>query len=222
MILCVADLLAAPDLELLRRRLGAGRLVDGRRTAGWHARTVKNNQQLAPDDEDRVALARVAAAIEDNELVRAAALPRRILPPMLVRYGPEMSYGSHVDDAIMGRERPMRTDVSVTVFLDDPESYDGGALVIESTAGEQAFKLPAGSAVLYPATTLHRVEKVTRGARHVAVTWVQSLVRDPARREILFDLDQARRAVFEASGKNRQFDLIAKSYANLLRLWAEP
>jgi PKHD-type hydroxylase len=129
-----------------------------------------------------------------------------------------MEYGSHVDDAVMGSTDPIRSDVSFTLFLNPPDAYDGGELVIESTAGEQAFKLPAGGLVLYPSSTLHRVVPVTRLA---AVSWVQSQIRDPGCREILFDLDTARRTLFEREGKSREFDLLSKSLANLLRLWAE-
>jgi PKHD-type hydroxylase len=151
-------------------------------------------------------------------------LPRRLRPILFARYGEGRAYGAHVDDALMGLDDlagPVRTDLAVTVFLAAADADDGGELVIESTAGEQAFKLGAGDAIAYPATTLHRVEPVTRGVRLVAVTWVQSLVRDPAAREVLFDLDAARRAVFEREGKGPAFDLVAKSHANLLRRWAE-
>ena len=115
----------------------------------------------------------------------------------------------------------IRTDVSFTLFLGDPASYDGGELVMEGTGGEQAYKLDAGSMILYPSGALHRVEPVTRGARLAAVGWAQSLVRDPGKREILFDLDTARRAIFRQQGKTAEFDLISKSTANLMRLWAE-
>ena len=116
---------------------------------------------------------------------------------------------------------PMRSDVSLTLFLSDPATYTGGELVIESTQGEQAFKLPAGAMIIYPSSTLHRVEPVTQGVRLAAVTWVQSLVRDMADREILFDLDTARKAVFAQHGKTAEFDLLSKSLANLLRKWVD-
>ena len=115
----------------------------------------------------------------------------------------------------------LRTDISFTLFLDDPESYDGGELVTDTTAGEQSYKLPAGSAVIYPSSTLHRVEPVSRGQRRVAIGWVQSTIRDPAQREVLFDLDSARRQLFEREGKSAEFDLLTKSLANLQRFWAE-
>ena len=129
-----------------------------------------------------------------------------------------MEYGSHVDDALMNG---IRTDVSFTLFLSDPDSYDGGALVIESSGGEDDIKLPAGSLVAYPSTTLHRVQPVTKGARLAAVGWARSFIRDPARRELLFDLDTARQSLFAREGKTAEFDLLSKSTANLLRMWAE-
>ena len=194
--------------------------MDGKLTAGWHARTVKQNLQAAVGDPAMSEAGRlVGEALGRSELFRSAALPRRIRPPLLSRYEPGMTYGTHIDDAVMASE--LRADLSLTLFLESPESYEGGALVIESTGGEQSFKLPAGAAILYPANTLHRVEPVTLGARHVALTWIQSMVRDADKREILFDLDAVRRSSFRASGKTHEFDLLAKSYANLLRLWAE-
>jgi PKHD-type hydroxylase len=132
-----------------------------------------------------------------------------------------MSYGSHVDNAFMGTDPKIRSDLSLTVFLRSPATYEGGELVIETTQGEEAFKLEAGAMVLYPSSTLHRVEPVTQGVRLVAVAWVQSLVKDPAERELLFDLDTARQAIFAKDGKTAEFDLISKSHANLLRKWGE-
>jgi PKHD-type hydroxylase len=132
-----------------------------------------------------------------------------------------MSFGAHVDNAVMGEDH-LRSDVSVTVFIADPEAYDGGELVIETSGGEESFKLPAGAAVVYPSTTLHRVAEVTRGTREVAVTWVQSLVRSAERRELLFDLERALRALFEREGKSAEFDLLHKVASNLRRMWVEP
>jgi len=222
MILCIADVLSAADLAEIRRLLDDAAFQDGRKTAGWHARKVKRNEQVDPASRTaRTAGERIAAALEVNPVFTAGVQPRAIRPLLFSRYGEGMEYGPHVDDAIMGSKQRVRSDVSVTVFLNAPEEYDGGALVIESAGGEQSFKLPAGHAIAYPSTTLHRVERVTRGTRLVAVTWVQSLVRSADDREILFDLDMARRALFEQHGKTREFDLIAKSYANLLRRWSE-
>lgn len=226
MIICIANLLTPDALRKVRDLLEGARFADGKATAGWHARLVKHNEQaVASHAATQEAAALVTAALHGNAVFRAAVLPRRIRPVLFARYGEGRSYGAHVDDALMGLDDPagpVRTDIAVTVFLAPEDAYDGGELVIDSAAGEQAFKLGAGDAIAYPATTLHRVEPVTRGERLVAVTWVQSLVRDPAAREVLFDLDAARRDVFEREGKGgNAFDLISKSHANLLRRWAE-
>lgn len=225
MIICISNLLDPSALGKVRDLLERARFADGKATAGWHARLVKDNEQaVASHPATQEAADLVAAALRGNEVFRAAVLPRRIRPVLFARYAEGRSYGAHVDDALMGLDDPagpLRTDVAVTVFLAPSSGYDGGELVVDSTAGEQAFKLEAGDAIAYPATTLHRVAPVTRGERLVAVTWVQSLVRDPAAREVLFDLDAARRAVFEREGKGPAFDLIAKSHANLLRRWAQ-
>ena len=132
-----------------------------------------------------------------------------------------MSYGSHTDNALMGDQEFWRADVSFTLFLSDPSTYTGGELVIENSDEERCYKLKAGSMIVYPSSTLHRVETVTDGVRLAAVGWVQSLIRDPANREILFDLDTTRRSLFTQSSKTIEFDLISKTYTNLLRKWAE-
>lgn len=222
MILCLSQVVDAAQRARIDTLLAAAEFVDGAGSAGWHARLVKANRQAAPSHPAvRQAAALVAAALREHAVFRAAVQPRRIAPPLFARYGTGEAYGTHVDDALMGSD-PMRSDVSVTVFLAEPGNYAGGELVIEDSAGEQAFRLGAGDAIAYPATSLHRVAPVTSGERRVAVTWVQSLVRDAAKREILFDLDAARRQVFDREGKGATFDLLAKSHANLLRRWAEP
>ena len=222
MILGLAGILDQERLDRIGDVLGAARFADGAATAGWHARLVKQNRQAAREEGTNEAAALVQQALEGSDVFRSGVLPKRLVLPLFARYEPGMTYGSHVDDALMAAsEGRLRTDVAVTVFLSPPESYEGGELVVEETAGERSFKLPAGAAVAYPATTLHRVAPVTRGVRLVAVTWVESFVRDAAHREILFDLDQARRAIFAEKGKSREFDLVSKSYSNLLRRWAE-
>lgn len=222
MIICIAGVLSAEELEKVHGLIEQGRFVDGWETAGWHARLVKRNEQIQTNsDAARRAGELVGGALDRHEVFRAAALPRAMRPMLLSRYHEGMTYGAHVDDAIMGGRAPMRSDISVTVFLNDPAGYDGGELVMETTGGEQAYKLEAGGAILYPSTTLHRVEPVTRGTRLVAVTWVQSLVREAENREILFDLDTARRTIFRTQGKDRAFDLLSKTYANLLRKWSD-
>ncbi|MFM7427496.1 MAG: Fe2+-dependent dioxygenase [Elainella sp.] len=221
MILCIADLLTPTELDWLTAQLATAAFIDGKATAGWHARLVKHNTQLEPGSAvASEAKSLVLAALERHALFQMAALPRLIRPPLFSRYEPGMSYGSHVDNALMG-EPLMRSDLSFTLFLSSPTDYDGGELVIETTQGEEAFKLEAGAMVIYPSSTLHRVEPVTAGVRLVAVSWVQSLIRSAEERGILFDLDTARQAIFKQFGKTPEFDLLSKSYANLLRKWSE-
>ena len=222
MILCIADVLNADFVAELRAILAQQKFVDGKTTAGWHARLVKNNTQLAPGAEGDALRARVRDSVSANDIFATACLLKKFGPMLFSRTSPGMDYGPHVDDALMGsREGRIRSDISFTIFLSDPADYDGGELVMDSTAGEQAYKLPAGSMIAYPSTTLHRVNPVTRGDRLAIASWGQSHVRDPARREILFDIYTARRSIFSAAGKSREFDLLSKSHANLLRLWAD-
>jgi PKHD-type hydroxylase len=219
MILCIAQVLPADLLADLTRYLAEAKFVDGNKTAGWHARLVKANEQLSTSDALHADLIRrINTAIEEHPLFQIAARPKAVRPVMISRYTAGMQYGTHVDDAIMGG---VRTDISFTLFLADPSSYEGGELVMEGTGGEQSYKLDAGSMILYPSGALHRVEPVTSGARLAAVGWAQSLVRDAGKREILFDLDTVRRSVFQREGKTAEFDLLSKSTANLLRMWAE-
>jgi PKHD-type hydroxylase len=219
MYFIISDVLDSAAIAEARTVLAHAAFADGRATAGWHAKLVKNNLQASSSDQAVVKLrAALAEKILASPLFRLAARPKALTPLILSRYEPGMEYGSHVDDALMNG---MRTDVSFTLFLSDSESYDGGALVIETTGSEEDVKLPAGSMVVYASTTLHRVAPVTRGARLAAVGWARSFIRDPARREMLFDLDTARQSLFRHHGKTAEFDLLSKTSANLLRMWAE-
>lgn len=221
MILCIGNILNPTELETTIAKLEMAEFVDGKATAGWHARLVKHNTQL-PQGSPALAAVRdlIHAALQRHVLFQMAVRPHIVRPVTISRYDIGMSYGTHVDNALM-HDPLMRSDVSMTIFLSDPTTYKGGELIVEGTQGEAAFKLPAGSAIVYPSSTLHRVEAVTQGVRLAAVTWIQSLVRDPQQREILFDLDTARQTLFETSGKTPVFDLISKSHANLLRQWME-
>ena len=219
MQIVIADILKPDDLAAVHAALGKTRFIDGRETAGFAARKVKDNRQA--DARDKTlddARGMVATRIMEHDLFRMAARPKKLSPLLFSRTETGMQYGVHVDDALMSG---MRTDIAFTLFLDDPDTYDGGELVIESAAGDDAIKLPAGAMIVYPATTLHRVAMVTRGQRHVVAGWARSFVRDGAQREILFDLDTARRTIFAREGKSGEFDLISKSLANLLRMWAD-
>lgn len=219
MMLCIDNVLDAKQLAAVCAKIESLTFEDGRRTAGWAARLVKNNEQAEQSDQLDVVRRLIREALSNNELLTLAARPKELTPIMISRYtGGGQQYGTHVDDALM---RGMRSDLSFTLFLADPNSYDGGELVIEQSSGEQSFKLEAGGMILYPTTTLHRVEPVTRGCRIVAFGWVRSFVRSAERREILFDLERARRLLFDQQGKTPIFDILSKSNANLLRMWAE-
>ncbi|MBW4650566.1 MAG: Fe2+-dependent dioxygenase [Kastovskya adunca ATA6-11-RM4] len=221
MILSIENILTSEELTFITNCLDTAEFVDGKTTAGWHARLVKHNTQLnaqAPDTKDLKGL--VTKALLRHPLLQIAALPKAIHSILFSRYDTGMSYGSHVDNALMGKEF-LRSDISLTLFLTAPSSYGGGELVIENVEEERSFKLEAGSAIIYPSSSLHRVEPVTEGVRLVAIAWVQSLVRDPSDREILFDLDTVRRSIFHNQGKTTEFDLLSKSYSNLLRKWAD-
>ena len=220
MILCIADVLTAEELSVILDKLKEAEFGDGKTTAGEYVRDVKNNQQLKAAPVASELKSMVLKALKRNELFQMAARPKAICPILFSRYEVGMYYGSHFDNALMGKETLYRTDISLTLFLSEPETYAGGELVIETHHGEQAFKLNAGAAIVYPSSTLHRVETVTQGTRYCAVTWGQSLIRDPFDRELLFDLDTARKAIFHKYGKTAEFDLIAKTQANLLRKWA--
>ena len=221
MFICINNLLNSAQLSTLREGLTSVSFEEGGKTAGWHAREVKNNYQASPSVAVRQMQRHIRQALADNALFNSVAYPADMMPVVFSRTGAGEGYGRHVDDAVMRAEGLLRSDLSVTVFLSGPDEYQGGELVIENASGEEGIKLEAGSAVVYPSTTLHRVEDVTSGQRLVALTWVESLIRDDAAREILFDLDQARRSIFADEGKSPRFDLVSKSHANSMRRWAK-
>lgn len=218
MILAVTDILSVADIEALRAGLANVTFVDGKTTAGWSARLVKSNLQAGASEEVERLRALVEARLFAHPVFALATRPKAILGPLFSRYRPGHAYGAHVDDALIAGQR---SDVAFTLFLAHPDSYEGGELVIDTASGEEAFKLPPGSIVTYPATTLHRVQPVTAGERTVAAGWVRSYVRDPSRRELLFDLETARRRLFDREGKTAEGDLLAKCAANLMRQWCD-
>jgi PKHD-type hydroxylase len=218
MILAIADVLSAPDLAEVSAGLAGVTFVDGKTTAGWSARLVKNNLQATKGRKLDRLRAFIEARLAEHAVFALATRPKSFLGPLFSRYQAGHAYGTHVDDALMGG---VRSDVSFTVFLSSPDSYDGGELIIDSAAGEDAFKLLPGSVITYPSTLLHRVAPVTRGTRLAAVGWIRSYVRDSAHRELLFDLETARRSLFEREGKTTEADLLAKCAANLTRMWCD-
>jgi len=226
MLLCIPDVLAPQAAAAMRERILAAEWEDGGATAGAQSTLAKRNRQLPRDSaEGRRSGDEILETLADNALFLSAAMPLKIFPPLFNRYGSGESFGVHVDNAIRpvrGTPVRIRTDLSATLFLSDPDSYDGGELIIETAYGAQEVKLPAGSMVLYPSTSLHRVEPVTRGERVSSFFWMQSMVRDEGARAILFDMDQSIQSLAASLG-HRHEDVIrlTGAYHNLVRRWAD-
>ncbi|HPE80959.1 MAG TPA: Fe2+-dependent dioxygenase [Gammaproteobacteria bacterium] len=222
MLIEIPELLNSAQLAKIHESLAQARFVDGRLTAGMAASKVKNNEELALEPELLQRLYRIVmASVGHSEVFRSAVLPARVADFIFARYQPGMRYGDHVDDPIMGQGPRFRSDVSMTIFLNPPETYDGGELVIRTPFGDQQVKLPAGHAVVYPSASVHRVAEVSRGERLVALTWIQSFVRDAARRELLYELDQSRQHLLRSDPESDVTKNIDRSYVNLLRMWAD-
>jgi len=227
MLLHVPQVLGPQELAHIRQALAAAEWGDGRETVGAQGAQVKRNQQLPDASPLKAELgAMVLAALERNPLYFAAALPLRVLPPRFNRYTGGGEYGFHVDGAVMmagrGADRTqVRSDVSCTLFLCDPDAYDGGELVISDTYGEHEVKLPAGDMILYPSSSLHRVTPVTRGVRLASFFWVQSMVRDDARRRLLLEMDTAIESLRRQQADASAVLQLTGVYHNLLRQWAE-
>jgi PKHD-type hydroxylase len=187
------------------------------------AQRVKENEELKPERERMTLLIRILlSALSHNATFNSAVLPVRMADPIIARYRPGMAYGDHVDDAIMGKSGPrLRSDVSMTLFLRDPEHYGGGELVVRTSFGETEVKLAAGDAVVYPSSSLHRVAEVTGGERLVALFWIQSHVRDPAQRELLFELNQAREQLLRQSPEAESSQQVDRAFSNLIRMWSD-
>jgi len=223
MLITIPDILDKQRLDFINQVLEKANFIDGTLSAGMAAKRVKNNEELAADEQQMQQLNNlVMGSLVQHDEFKAAAIPLRVAAPYYARYTKGMTYGDHVDDPIMGAAgQQYRSDVSTTVFLNEPDEYEGGELVITTSFGEQKIKLSAGSAVVYPSSSLHHVAEVTKGTRLVAVTWTQSIIRDPAKRELLYQLNQARESLL----KNRPDDFETKqidiSYVNLFRMWSE-
>jgi PKHD-type hydroxylase len=222
MLLAIENVLTAEELAYAREIFTQARFVDGRVTAGELAAKVKYNLQLPAGAAETQALTNlVHNALHRNALFVSAALPRVVCPPLFNRYAPGMDFGIHVDNAIRIGEVTLRTDLAGTLFLSEPEEYDGGELLVEDTYGVQRVKLSAGSLVLYPAGSLHRVEVITSGHRDVGVFWVQSMVRDIAQRCLLFQLDASIQSLRSRAPESPEIVSLVGCYHNLLRLWAD-
>jgi PKHD-type hydroxylase len=223
-MLLQVEVLGTDQVRACRERLEQASWADGGVTAGFQSRTVKNNLQLPESSETARELGTVVLdALDANLLFNAAALPARVFPPLFNCYRDGQDFGNHVDNAIrtVARTRHrIRTDISATLFLSEPEDYDGGELVLDDTYGPGVVKLPAGHMVLYPGTSLHRVLPVTRGARYASFFWIQSLVREDSQRAILIDMDMAIVRLRQQLGDNGQIVALTGVYHNLLRRWA--
>ncbi len=221
MLLHLPETLTAKDLERIRAGLRHGTFVDGRASAGRLAGTVKRNEEFeAPRPVLEPLELCVAEALQRHPLVQRCALPSRISHPIFSRYLPGMHYGWHTDDAVMG-EGGYRSDLAVTVFLNDPSEYEGGALIVDTHYGESRARYPAGDAVLYPAGHLHRVDEVSAGERVVAVLWIQSQVRDGQQREVLQILDGLRARKMQQDRNDEDLTELDWLYSRLLRMWAD-
>jgi PKHD-type hydroxylase len=225
MLLPIPDLLSAEQVRRARTLLDAADWIDGRVTAGPQSARVKNNLQLPHDHPAARELGdMILVALQRNPLFMSAALPLRVFPPLFNRYDGGHSFGSHVDNAVRrvaGVNLRIRTDLSATLFLADPSEYDGGELLVEDTYGVHQVKLPAGHMILYPASSLHHVSPVTRGARLASFFWIQSMVKDDGERTLLFDLDAAIQRVGAELPAHPAAVQLTSVYHNLLRRWAD-
>jgi PKHD-type hydroxylase len=226
MLVCVPDVLSKSEVADFRAAMDAAAWEDGRSTAGAQSAMVKKNEQLPPNGETSRRLGeRVIKALTANPMFISAAIPKQIFPPLFNRYGVGQHFGVHVDNAVRGDHVTgirIRTDLSVTLFLSEPDEYDGGELIIEDYYGSQEIKLPAGHLVLYPATSLHTVTPITRGDRVASFFWIQSMIRDTQARSMIFDLDNTIQALVGRLGRNdHEVVKLSGLYHNLIRHWAE-
>ena len=225
MLLQVPNVLTAEQVASCRTRMDQASWEDGNATSGHQSAQVKYNEQLPEASVEAREIGDVVmAALGRSQLFFSAALPRQVYPPLFNRYQGNMNFGSHVDGAVRVHTptgRRIRADISATLFLTAPEDYDGGELLVEDTYGTHSVKLTAGDMVLYPATSLHRVTPVTRGARVSSFFWIESMVRDDAQRSLLFDMDMAIIRLNQQTPENPSLVSLTGCYHNLLRMWAD-
>jgi PKHD-type hydroxylase len=223
MLVTIANVLNKDEIRLVHQLTDNANFQDGTLSAGSEAKRVKNNEEMQISDAQMQQLNNlVMGNLVRHPVYINASFAARIAAPYYARYTKGMFYGNHIDDPVMGPpNQRYRSDISITIFLNEPDSYEGGELVIDTTFGEQKVKLAAGDAVMYPSSSTHRVAEVTDGERLVAVTWLQSTVRDPAKREILYNMGQARETLIEKSPGSKELEQISNSYVNLLRMWTD-
>ncbi len=217
----ITNLLNEAQIVKLKEILSSATFIDGKLNVGKVAKRVKENEEIQQEPEIMQRLQRIImSSIAHNSEFRNAALPNRMADFIFARYQPGMHYGDHVDDPIMGGGK-LRTDISMTIFLNEPKEYEGGELTVTTPFGDQKVKLNAGDAVIYPSSSTHRVAEVTQGERLVALTWIQSFVKDSAKRDLLYELNLVRENLLENSPETDQSKIIDRSYVNLLRMWAD-
>jgi len=222
MLLRIKHLIPSDKLLIVREILNSAEFVDGRLSAGKEAAGVKNNEELPQNHPDMARLNNIVMGhLVNHPIYKYGVLPHRIAAPFYARYTAGKQYGMHVDDPIMGVGDSYRTDVSITVFLNEPDEYEGGELTISSQYGEVRKKLPAGDAILYPSGSLHQIQPISKGTRLVAVTWAQSMIRDTGQRELLYNLSQARDELIKNDPESPVTQKVSTSYINLVRMWAE-
>lgn len=223
MLVTIPEVLSKEDIHLVLDLMATANFREGTASAGSEARRVKNNQEMFISEVETQRLNNlVMGKLVQNPTYIATAFAAKIAAPYYAKYSVGMHYGNHVDDPVMGPpNQRYRSDISLTIFLNEPDAYDGGELVISTAFGEQTIKLNAGDVVLYPSSSTHRVAEVTRGERLVAVTWLQSTVRDPAKREILYNLGLTRESLLDTAPGSRELEMLSNSYFNLLRMWSD-
>ncbi len=218
----VKGLLKPQELAAIDELLVQSTFTDGRLTATGAAQQVKNNLQLSPGSETAAQLqAIILNAISQSPMIQAAIMPKMVLPPLFSRYEAGMQYGWHVDSPLAGQMPTIRSDVSMTVFLAEPASYQGGELVIQTEAGNMAYKLNKGDAIIYPTTRLHVVNPVVSGTRQVAVTWMQCAVKEAGKRELLLQLNTAQQMVYQRNPQAPEYLVLQQVYSNLVRMWVD-
>jgi len=223
MLLEIPSVLSHVQLNQVKLLIEKGNFTEGKLSAGMAAKKVKNNEELAHDAKLFDQLNNIVmSSLVQNALYQSAVLPLKVATPYYARYRKGMTYGDHVDDPVMGPPQGRyRSDVSTTIFLNAPDEYEGGEIIIRTPYGKHAVKLPAGYAVIYPSSSLHHVVEVTSGERLVAVSWAQSMVRESHKRELLYTLNQAREKLLQKSPDFQETKQVDITYANLMRMWAD-
>jgi len=223
MLVTIPNILNNEDIDVIADLMATANFREGTTSAGSEAKRVKNNHEMFISEAETQRLNNlVMGKLIKNKTYVDTAFAAKIAAPYYARYSKGMNYGNHVDDPVMGPpNQRYRSDISITIFLNGPEAYEGGELVINTQFGEQKVKLNAGDAVLYPSSSTHRVAEVTKGERLVAVTWLQSTIRDPAKREILYNLSQARETLINTSAGSQELEQLSNGYVNLLRMWTD-